>query len=138
MDKPYRSLADLLNNPPSLGALSRSGFGLGTPPPLGARPTQPRGLIAGALRQPGIAAPHVQNSPLARYTSAVKANKQTHDRLLGVLMSSLSKLGSGFDLLTADLQGWSKPERIYWVTSGKGHVPDATAWHGHTKYIFEV
>ena len=53
-------------------------------------------------------------------------------------MSLLSKLGSGFDLLTADLQGWSKPERIYWVTSGKGHVPDATAWHGYTKYIFEV
>lgn len=123
-DRPLR-LADALRNYGlSLGVLA--------PRPPAIAPS--RGLIGGALGD----FYRVPEPPRRTLADLYKASKQAHDSLLRVLMGILSKPGSGFDLLRADLPGWTQPQGIEWTQTRQGHVPDARAWKAYTEYVFEV
>ena len=115
-------------------ALRDYGIGLSAVPPRAPAAAPSRGIIGGALADFN----HIPEPPRRPLADLYKLNKQAHDSLLGVLMNILSKPGSGFDLLSADLRGWSQPQGIEWTATRQGHVPDARGWKGYTEYVFEV
>jgi len=115
-------------------ALRDYGSSLSAVPPRAPAVAPSRGIIGGALAD----LYRIPEPPRRTLADLYKANKQAHDSLLRVLMGILSKPGSGFDLLTADLPGWSQPQGIEWAATGEGHIPDARAWNGYTRYVFEV
>jgi hypothetical protein len=115
-------------------ALRDYGIGLSAVPPGAPAVAPSRGIIGGALAD----FYRIPEPPRRTLGDLYKTNKQAHDSLLRVLMDILSKPGSGFDLLTADLPGWNQPQGIEWAATGEGHTPDARAWNGYTRYVFEV
>lgn len=115
-------------------ALRNCGIGLGADLPRVSATPPSRRIIGGALGD----FYRIPQPPRQSLAELYKTNKQAHDSLLGVLMNILSKPGSGFDLLSADLRGWTQPEGIEWTATRKGHVPDARAWRGYRQYVFEV
>jgi len=141
--KIYSRLADLLNARTSTGAFSASASGgLGWLSALSSNVPQQRTTpLAEAVRRFATrGAFGAEIPPPPRYTlaDALKANKQAHDSLLRVLVNMLTRPGSGFELLHVALDGWDHPEQINWKSTGQGHIPDASAWLGHVKHIFEV
>jgi Holliday junction resolvase len=44
----------------------------------------------------------------------------------------------GVSQLRADLPGYEQPQKITWTQTGKGHIPDVSAYHANVMYIFEV
>ena len=65
-----------------------------------------------------------------------RSSQKDHDVLVKQVVVELLRLNS-FSEICADLTGHSQPNRIYWETTGEGHIPDVTA-KGEHFCIFEV
>jgi len=129
MAKQYRSIADLYH----LYGLAPFSTNTATP-----RQQALGGLgLAQALRTSTPAANSL--SWLARsYAQQRAANKSGHDAMLGRLL--LQQQALLMHDIKADLPSYpTKPELIYWESTGKGHVPDLTAKYLNGRgVVFEV
>lgn len=61
---------------------------------------------------------------------------QTHDSMIQTLVNHLAR--NGFTTIHADLPGFQQPAEITWRETGKGHIPDVTAFKAAHQYVFEV
>ena len=66
---------------------------------------------------------------------AKRGNQAGHDSMVKSVVNYIK--GQGHSNIRADLEGYEKPEIIYWSSTKKGHVPDVTSTKNQ-EYIFEV
>jgi hypothetical protein len=59
-----------------------------------------------------------------------------HESLIRALVDHL--IENRFKIVKVDLPGYPNPSLLYWSTTRKGFVPDVTAEHKHSKFIFEI
>lgn len=64
-----------------------------------------------------------------------RKNQSEHDSMVRSIINYIK--GEKHSSIRADLQGYEKPELIYWSGTKKGHYPDVTSTEGQN-YIFEV
>jgi len=66
---------------------------------------------------------------------AKRTNQTEHDGMVKSVVNFVK--AEGHSNIKADLEGYDKPELIYWKSTGKGHYPDVTSTKSEN-YIFEV
>ncbi len=66
---------------------------------------------------------------------AKRRNQSEHDSMVKSMIAHIKAWGH--DDIKADLEGYEKPELIYWPNTKKGHYPDITSTKSQN-YIFEV
>ena len=66
---------------------------------------------------------------------AKRGNQAGHDSMVKSVVNHIK--GQEHSNIRADLEGYEKPEIIYWSSTKKGHVPDVTSTKNQ-EYIFEV
>lgn len=66
---------------------------------------------------------------------AKRKNQSHHDSMVKAIADHLKQ--KGHSNVKADIQGYEKPDLIYWDKSMKGHIPDVTSKQNQS-YIFEV
>jgi hypothetical protein len=59
-----------------------------------------------------------------------------HDTMVSTVISYL--FNNGFQNIKADLPGKIQPDKIIWMKTNEGHIPDATATINNTSYLFEI
>lgn len=65
-----------------------------------------------------------------------RISQSQHDQMVRDVYNHL--ISNGYENVRADLKDFPQPERLYWESTGKGHIPDVTAnWNGSSA-IFEV
>ncbi|MFC2025342.1 hypothetical protein ACFLTG_02905 [Chloroflexota bacterium] len=64
-----------------------------------------------------------------------RINQIEHDSMVRSVANYLKE--NGHSSIKADLEGYEKPELIYWSSTKKGHYPDVTS-NKSKDYIFEV
>lgn len=60
----------------------------------------------------------------------------THDSMVKTLADYLK--GNGYTNVLADVPGFARPAEICWKDRRECHIPDVTATHAQTRYVFEV
>lgn len=66
----------------------------------------------------------------------VKRQSQSdHDKMVEYVVNYLKE--QGFWDIKADIPGYSKPEKVTWTSTGKGHIPDVTIG-GPQFSLFEI
>jgi hypothetical protein len=66
---------------------------------------------------------------------AKRRDQSKHDSMVKSVADHVSE--NGHTNVKADIEGYDRPELIYWENTKKGHIPDVTSTSG-TQYIFEV
>lgn len=66
---------------------------------------------------------------------AKRRNQSEHDSMVKAIVNHVK--ANGHSDIKADLEGYEKPELIYWSSTKKGYYPDITSTK-RQNYIFEV
>ena len=65
-----------------------------------------------------------------------RQNQSHHDQMVKYVHGFL--VGENYTDVRADLEGYNRPELIYWKSTKKGHKPDVTAAKNGTQNLFEI
>ena len=65
-----------------------------------------------------------------------RISESDHDQMVRDVYNHL--ISEGFSNVNATLEGLPQPDRIYWKSTGNGHIPDVTANNNGNHNLFEI